>query len=110
MAFSLFSGVFSFYGRELDSQFSDFIFRICALLNCLTKDRKFWWDGPVSFLFMWFVGLQVIYSRDTDQSRGFGFVTMSTVEEAEKAVETFHQYVSSICCLSCLIYSICSLF
>ncbi|PKI66643.1 hypothetical protein CRG98_012985 [Punica granatum] len=35
---------------------------------------------------------EVIYNRDTDQSRGFGFVTMSTVEEAEKAVEKFHQY------------------
>ncbi|KAK4744364.1 hypothetical protein SAY87_010676 [Trapa incisa] len=35
---------------------------------------------------------EVIYNRDTDQSRGFGFVTMSTVEEAEKAVETFNQY------------------
>ncbi|GAU40419.1 hypothetical protein TSUD_136660 [Trifolium subterraneum] len=28
---------------------------------------------------------EVIYNRDTDQSRGFGFVTMSTVEEAESA-------------------------
>lgn len=27
-------------------------------------------------------------------SRGFGFVTMSTVEEAEKAVEIFNRYVS----------------
>ncbi|KAM6549703.1 hypothetical protein CsatB_021379 [Cannabis sativa] len=35
---------------------------------------------------------EVIYNRETDQSRGFGFVTMSTVEEAEKAVEQFHQY------------------
>ncbi|KAK9117376.1 hypothetical protein Sjap_016323 [Stephania japonica] len=35
---------------------------------------------------------EVIYNRDTDQSRGFGFVTMSTVEEAEKAVETFNRY------------------
>lgn len=35
---------------------------------------------------------EVIYNRETDQSRGFGFVTMSTVEEAEKAVETFHRY------------------
>lgn len=35
---------------------------------------------------------EVIYSRETDQSRGFGFVTMSTVEEAEKAVEMFHRY------------------
>ncbi|KAL8128498.1 hypothetical protein V2J09_017653 [Rumex salicifolius] len=35
---------------------------------------------------------EVIYNRDTDQSRGFGFVTMSTVEEAEKAVEMFNRY------------------
>ncbi|XP_030531307.1 28 kDa ribonucleoprotein, chloroplastic-like [Rhodamnia argentea] len=35
---------------------------------------------------------EVIYNRDTDQSRGFGFVTMSTVEEAEKAVDLFHRY------------------
>ena len=38
--------------------------------------------------------MQVIYNRETDRSRGFGFVTMSTVEEAEKAVEMFHRYVS----------------
>ncbi|KAL5572830.1 hypothetical protein UlMin_022427 [Ulmus minor] len=35
---------------------------------------------------------EVIYNRETDRSRGFGFVTMSTVEEAEKAVELFHRY------------------
>ncbi|GLT28092.1 hypothetical protein SLA2020_030480 [Shorea laevis] len=35
---------------------------------------------------------EVIYNRETDQSRGFGFVTMSTVEEAEGAVEMFHRY------------------
>ncbi|QCE14877.1 28 kDa ribonucleoprotein, chloroplastic [Vigna unguiculata] len=35
---------------------------------------------------------EVIYARDTDRSRGFGFVTMSTVEEAEKAVEKFNSY------------------
>ncbi|KZV25675.1 28 kDa ribonucleoprotein, chloroplastic [Dorcoceras hygrometricum] len=35
---------------------------------------------------------EVIYNRETDQSRGFGFVTMSSVEEAEKAVEMFHRY------------------
>ncbi|KAL6960504.1 hypothetical protein U1Q18_038267 [Sarracenia purpurea var. burkii] len=35
---------------------------------------------------------EVIYNRETDQSRGFGFITMSTVEEAEKAVEMFHRY------------------
>ncbi|KAL3835269.1 hypothetical protein ACJIZ3_010005 [Penstemon smallii] len=35
---------------------------------------------------------EIIYNRETDQSRGFGFVTMSSVEEAEKAVEMFHRY------------------
>ncbi|GMI78225.1 ARABIDOPSIS THALIANA RNA BINDING PROTEIN, APPROXIMATELY 31 KD, 31-kDa RNA binding protein [Hibiscus trionum] len=35
---------------------------------------------------------EVIYNRDTDQSRGFGFITMSSVEEAEKAAETFNGY------------------
>ncbi|KAJ8504108.1 hypothetical protein OPV22_004994 [Ensete ventricosum] len=35
---------------------------------------------------------EVIYNRQTDQSRGFGFVTMSTIEEADKAVEMFHRY------------------
>ncbi|XP_019464184.1 PREDICTED: 28 kDa ribonucleoprotein, chloroplastic-like [Lupinus angustifolius] len=35
---------------------------------------------------------EVIYNRATDQSRGFGFVTMSTAEEAEKAVEKFSGY------------------
>ncbi|KAE9587419.1 hypothetical protein Lal_00031827 [Lupinus albus] len=35
---------------------------------------------------------EVIFNRDTNQSRGFGFVTMSTVEEAENAVEKFNRY------------------
>ncbi|KAK7350667.1 hypothetical protein VNO77_09525 [Canavalia gladiata] len=35
---------------------------------------------------------EVIYNRETDQSRGFGFVTMSTVEEAEKAAEKFNRF------------------
>ncbi|CAI0435411.1 unnamed protein product [Linum tenue] len=35
---------------------------------------------------------EVIYNRETDSSRGFGFVTMSTVEEAEKAVDKFNNY------------------
>ncbi|KAJ4879015.1 Nucleotide-binding alpha-beta plait domain protein [Raphanus sativus] len=39
---------------------------------------------------------EVIYNRETDQSRGFGFVTMSTVEEAETAVEKFNRYPSGL--------------
>ncbi|XP_059289337.1 28 kDa ribonucleoprotein, chloroplastic-like [Lycium barbarum] len=35
---------------------------------------------------------EVIYNRETDRSRGFGFVTMSTVEEAEKAVVLLNRY------------------
>ncbi|KAL1371346.1 hypothetical protein HN51_001561 [Arachis hypogaea] len=35
---------------------------------------------------------EVIYNRATDRSRGFGFVTMSTVEEADRAVEKFSGY------------------
>ncbi|GMY14993.1 28 kDa ribonucleoprotein, chloroplastic-like [Fagus crenata] len=35
---------------------------------------------------------EVIYNRETDQSRGFGFVTMSTVEEADTAVEKFSRF------------------
>ncbi|XVE56684.1 hypothetical protein DITRI_Ditri04bG0030400 [Diplodiscus trichospermus] len=35
---------------------------------------------------------EVIYNRETEQSRGFGFVTMSTIEEADKAAELFNRY------------------
>jgi nucleolin len=35
---------------------------------------------------------EVIYDRLSGNSRGFGFVTMRTVEEAEKAVEMFSRY------------------
>lgn len=52
-------------------------------------------------LFLWVLHwLKVIYNRETDQSRGFGFVTMSTVEEAETAVEKFNRYVSSHMCIN----------
>ncbi|KAE8816430.1 28 kDa ribonucleoprotein, chloroplastic [Hordeum vulgare] len=37
--------------------------------------------------------VQVIYDDKTGQSRGFGYVTMITVEEAEKAVRTYHVYL-----------------
>jgi len=32
--------------------------------------------------------VEVIYDRETEKSRGFGFVTMSTVEDAQKAIDT----------------------
>ena len=32
----------------------------------------------------------VINDRDTGQSKGFGFVVMSTIEEAKRAVDTLH--------------------
>ncbi|KAJ1695957.1 hypothetical protein LUZ63_012655 [Rhynchospora breviuscula] len=35
---------------------------------------------------------EIIYNRGTDQSRGFGFVSMSTVEEADKAIEMLNRY------------------
>ncbi|KAJ7945783.1 28 kDa ribonucleoprotein, chloroplastic-like [Quillaja saponaria] len=35
---------------------------------------------------------EVIYNRETQRSRGFAFVTMSTVEQAENAVEKFNRY------------------
>ncbi|CAA0829735.1 RNA-binding protein CP29B- chloroplastic [Striga hermonthica] len=36
--------------------------------------------------------VEVIYDKATGKSRGFGFVTMSTVEEVETAVQQFHGY------------------
>lgn len=35
---------------------------------------------------------EVIYNKDTDRSRGFGFVTMSTADEVERAVSKFSGY------------------
>lgn len=32
----------------------------------------------------------VVTDRDTGHSRGFGFVEMSTLEEADRAIATFH--------------------
>lgn len=37
------------------------------------------------------VSAQVIIDKFTDRSKGFGFVTMSSAEEAQKAVETLDQ-------------------
>lgn len=42
----------------------------------------------------YFAAVQIIYNKETGQSRGFGFITMSTVEQAEKAVEIFHGSVN----------------
>ncbi|PHT43153.1 28 kDa ribonucleoprotein, chloroplastic [Capsicum baccatum] len=37
---------------------------------------------------------EVIDNRETDRSREFGFVMMSTIEEAEKAVVLYNHYVN----------------
>jgi nucleolin len=38
--------------------------------------------------------LQVIYDKTTGRSRGFGFVTMSSADEAEAAAQQLNGYVS----------------
>ncbi|CAN1803668.1 RNA-binding protein CP33, chloroplastic [Linum perenne] len=35
-------------------------------------------------------GVEIIYDRVTDRSRGFGFITMATVEEAKTAIKMFN--------------------
>ncbi|MEA2020808.1 MAG: RNA-binding protein [Patescibacteria group bacterium] len=37
------------------------------------------------------VSAEIIKDRDSGKSRGFGFVEMSSKEEAKKAIELFHQ-------------------
>ena len=54
--------------------------------------------------------MQVIYDRSTGRSRGFAFVTMSTVEEAEAALKKFDGFVSEgmysfLELFTCLIFS-----
>lgn len=44
--------------------------------------------------FFFNLGFKVIYDRVTDRSRGFGFVTMGSVEEAKKAIRMFNGAVS----------------
>ena len=46
--------------------------------------------------------MQVIYDKVSGRSRGFGFVTMSSVEEVEEAVRKFNGYVS-ICIIHILL-------
>lgn len=38
------------------------------------------------------VSAKVIMNRDTDQSKGFGFVEMSTAEEAQTAIKMFNGF------------------
>uniref|UniRef100_A0A0D6R7K1 RRM domain-containing protein n=1 Tax=Araucaria cunninghamii TaxID=56994 RepID=A0A0D6R7K1_ARACU len=38
------------------------------------------------------IDVNIILNRETGNSRGFGFVTMATVEEANKGIEKFNQY------------------
>lgn len=41
------------------------------------------------------MGFQIVYDRVTDRSRGFGFVTMGSVEEAQEAIKMFDGSVST---------------
>jgi RNA recognition motif-containing protein len=52
--------------------------------------------------FVFYFFLQVIYDKTTGRSRGFGFVTMSSADEAEAAAQQLNGYVSLsiIICLS----------
>ncbi|KAM7278170.1 hypothetical protein ACFE04_005304 [Oxalis oulophora] len=36
------------------------------------------------------VNVEIVYDRVTDRSRGFGFVTMGSVQEAKEAIQMFH--------------------
>ncbi|KAM3254547.1 hypothetical protein ACQJBY_048198 [Aegilops geniculata] len=47
---------------------------------------------------------EVIYDDKTGQSRGFGYVTMSTVQEAEKAVRMYHGYMIYGCVRPLTVY------
>lgn len=38
---------------------------------------------------------QVVYDRVTDRSRGFGFVTLASVQEAQEAIRLFDGSVSA---------------
>lgn len=40
------------------------------------------------------VCLQIVYDKVTDRSRGFGFVTMGSIEEAKEAIQMFNSSVS----------------
>jgi RNA recognition motif-containing protein len=56
----------------------------------------------VSNFEFFFFSFQVIYDKTTGRSRGFGFVTMSSADEAEAAAQQLNGYVSLsiIICLS----------
>ena len=52
----------------------------------------------VSHLFVYVASCicpQVVYDRDTGRSRGFGFVTMNSPEDAQAAIERFDGSVSA---------------
>lgn len=46
-------------------------------------------------LYMNCVFSQIVYDRVTDRSRGFGFVTLGSVEEAKEAIRLFDGSVSA---------------
>jgi len=53
------------------------------------------------------VEARVIYDRDSGRSKGFGFVTLSSSQEVQKAINSLNGAVSIITSLLCIIiYSI----
>ncbi|PNT70687.1 hypothetical protein BRADI_2g16227v3 [Brachypodium distachyon] len=73
MSYVIFCSI-SIAGRQLDNTVIGICLGLLFVLN-------------YSFCF----AVQILYDRETGQSRGYGYVTMSTVEEAEMAVNTFHR-------------------
>ena len=60
--------------------------------------------GIMLMVLFFLLGFKVIFDRVTDRSRGFGFVTMETVEEAKEAIRMFNGSVSDFPYLGVEIY------
>jgi hypothetical protein len=59
--------------------------------------------GGLNFFLEILLFWQVIYDKTTGRSRGFGFVTMSTVEEVEAAAHQLNGYVMLVMVMPILV-------